>query len=374
MKVVNMAVMKGFDDVATKKPTVMYDNLDRYEDLREQNDNKFSSVSINDSFRSAVFETMPNNYSTLEMAVYTYIKMCKLLTFEGEVFSSDQQGSVMDKLRSLDYISTITPENNAVVCYQFSLMYSKFLSEMGVDSERETETLGAAYGDSHESLKFTIGKHMLSADSVVSILNSDMLKAKENKALTGLVCESLNKGTQKSFSDTFQKVYKKIVLAEMRASKRDAQADFAKVEDASRYIKTDARNVWVPFSERANVFVERLSECPHRGMDAMHFALSLFRSTFTLEEKGAKAGVLIVRENLDEIAQTTAPKMIVSINKNGFDNLETMKYYALSADAKFEQLDSAKLQKDFEAKKLEYLKGEEPRIPGLDKYSTKELD
>ena len=69
-------------------------------------DRVYNKVEINKKIKDLIIQGIPYNYSTLEKAIYIYIKMCQLFTYDREFFSQNQSYS-----KDLSYITTINVSN-----------------------------------------------------------------------------------------------------------------------------------------------------------------------------------------------------------------------------------------------------------------------
>ena len=67
--------------------------------------------------------------------------------------------------------------------------------------------VGEAYGAGHANLEFRSDKFLVSADSVTSILQGDIMQAKLNQPLVGLKCVNRNQQTQQEFKQSLTKMY-----------------------------------------------------------------------------------------------------------------------------------------------------------------------
>lgn len=84
-------------------------------------DTKYKEINLNNELRRAIVEGMPEDATDLEKAIYIYIRMCKLFTYDDEYFAVNQRGEAAKKHKSTDYISSITLENNKIVCFEFNI-------------------------------------------------------------------------------------------------------------------------------------------------------------------------------------------------------------------------------------------------------------
>lgn len=95
-------------------------------------DIKHLTVKLDEQLRQALISDMPNDLTDLEKAVYIYIKMCKVLTYDDEYYALNQKGLASAKHRFVEHVSEINLQNNRVVCYEFNIIYAKLLSELGI--------------------------------------------------------------------------------------------------------------------------------------------------------------------------------------------------------------------------------------------------
>ena len=79
--------------------------------------NSYFDVKIDSDLEQAIIEGMPEDVTELEKAIYIYIKMCKLLTYDDEYYAVNQTGIATVKRRNIDFVSSITLKNNKVVCF-----------------------------------------------------------------------------------------------------------------------------------------------------------------------------------------------------------------------------------------------------------------
>ena len=130
-------------------------------------DVKYKEIKIDSDLEKVIMDGFPYDASELEMAIYIYIKMCKVLTYDEEYYAVNQMGVATEKHRSTSHIALITPQNNQVVCFEFNIIYAKFLNMLGINfASNYKYSVGEAYGDGHANLDFRCGKFLVNADSV----------------------------------------------------------------------------------------------------------------------------------------------------------------------------------------------------------------
>ena len=89
--------------------------------LRFKNYSFFQDIKISPELRKAIFEGMNDNYTVLERAIYIYIKMCKILSYDDEYFVAGEKDAVAQKHIYYSQLSKITPKNSKVVCCEFNI-------------------------------------------------------------------------------------------------------------------------------------------------------------------------------------------------------------------------------------------------------------
>ena len=126
-------------------------------------DTNIAKIKVNEELRREVYHNLPKELDSLEKAIYIYYKLCKMLFYDDE-FAANDKGASSIEHENYEHISTITPENNRVVCYEFNAIYAKFLEELGLNFEtRQYKEEG--FGG-HASLIFRSQKYLVKADSV----------------------------------------------------------------------------------------------------------------------------------------------------------------------------------------------------------------
>ena len=181
----------------------------------ETTDTLYQNVQIDNALENKILSLLPADTTLLEKAIYIYIKMCKLLTYDDEYYAVNQKGYATLKHKNADHVSSISPENNKVVCYEFNLIYTKLLDKLGIHFKSYYKSLvGEEYGSAHVSLDFRVGKFLVMADSVTSILLGDIMQAKLNQPLSGIKCINRNLQTQQEFKESLSRMYQLIASQE----------------------------------------------------------------------------------------------------------------------------------------------------------------
>lgn len=283
----------------------------------ENNDSMLDKIRVNKELEEFILKDMPSEFTTLEKAIYIYIKMCKTFTYDDEYFSVSQKGPLTEKHKDIGYVESITPQNNKVVCFEFDAIYSYFLNKLGINyknfvlcdkgkSTREFEDEYDNYGDGHMFLKFRCGKYFVEADSVTSVLKSDMTLAKLNQSLGGLWCANINEQTELSFQFIMEDVYKKIAEKEPKI----IQNDFLEIESfdevVSQFLEKTDKFVPLSLEDKFDILLRKLNSTKLEGIDAYSYLLQLKKILFSRWEQKDNFQVHIIRNSRENSSETVA--------------------------------------------------------------------
>lgn len=344
-------------------------DLQSLDKLLETLDTKYKEVKLDEGLKHEIISGMPYEATDLEKAIYIYIKMCKVLTYDDEYYAVNQKGVATIKHKNVEYVSTITPENNKVVCFEFNLIYSKILNELGINFKSDYKNmLEDSYGEGHADLEFRSGKFLVQADSVTSILQGDMMQAKLNQKLVGLTCKNRNQQTQQEFRDTITKMYRMIVEQEQKLD------DISKVEHTEtleellyEYSKSTDNLKSIGLNEKLSILVDKVNSKKMVGIDSLSYLLQLRKVLFTNDERKNNIGISVVRNNHpDDIEKVAMACAIISLNPQSFDELpESNLYYYFQPNMQLTQITQEQLQGMFNSGMLEYIEKDDPRIPNI---------
>ena len=173
-------------------------------------DKVYNKIDLDENVKKLITGDMPENITLLEKAIYIYIRMCQVFTYDGEFFSQDQSYK-----KELSYISTISLNNVQLTCFEFSVIYGKLLAEIGINFRsyygqkqkiyelRDLMDDGElSYGQKHAFTEFRVGKYLVDADAMESILEGDLYNAKMSLPLNGIQCLNSNRETQEECHGT----------------------------------------------------------------------------------------------------------------------------------------------------------------------------
>lgn len=343
-----------------------FEALNRYLEIE---DSKYKEAFLNDSLVANIKDGLPNNVSPLEQAIYIYIKMCKILTYDDEYYVFNQEGSIAKKHQNINYITGISPDNNKVVCFEFNLIFSKFLSELGLKfSSDYLGMIGEIYGHGHVKLTFRSGKYLINADSVTSILHGDLVQAKLNQPLVGLKCLNCNKNTVKEFEKMVTNMYSLIVEQEKDFSKSSQVEHIEDIEEIVReYIEVTTNIKEVSLNERLSILIDKVNSLNLVGIDSLSYALQLRKILFTQNERDNNIAVTVIKNNepmeKDKYAEANA---IFTINTEGFTvDKQNNNYFYFRPNQELIPISRQNLQDMFDFGNLEYIDRYNPTIPGI---------
>lgn len=316
-----------------------------------------SKTNLNPELIEAITKDIPANYSTLEKAIFIYIKMCKILSYNDEFFAAKQRGLAAEKHRMIDYIETISPQFPEVVCYEFNAIYAKMLHSLGINFQRECFSWKNKYGDGHENLSFRVGKYIIEADSSRQILTGDLFNAKVGNSIKGLKCRNQNFDTYMDFDEILRKVYKDI--------KKEDKSTFS--EALKEYEElTNAKQVHIPFNTRFDIFLEKIRTSSFNGLNIMSYILRLVNVLFTEEEREHYIDFEIIRDNNpkdeDKIVATCG---IITMNEKGILKDEEHNKYYIYINGELKRILKRTLIRNIITGTLGFIDSEEQYIPGI---------
>lgn len=316
-------------------------------------DKEKDKVKVNERFHDYIMSDM-EGLSLLEKSIYIYIKMCKSFTYDEEFYASGQTGLPTLKHRDINNIEKIDLTNNKIVCYEFNAIYAKFLSELGINYISITRG-GNEYGTGHAYLTYRIGKYLINADSVESIIRGDLFQAKLNLPLNGLVCKNANLDTKSEFSSIVDKVYKRFI-----GYNTSSNISF---EDIKNEYESLCSKRSIPLEERASILINKVNGADLEGVDSLSYIIHLNNLLFTSLEKKKNMVVSLLKHNLGD--DKVGVSVIFTINKSDVNkNSDENKYIYYEPKNKLIEIQKDEILKEMKDGSLSYIKGSVYKIPG----------
>ena len=316
-------------------------------------DKEKDKVKVNERFHDYIMSDM-EGLSLLEKSIYIYIKMCKSFTYDEEFYASGQTGLPTLKHRDINNIEKIDLTNNKIVCYEFNAIYAKFLSELGINYISITRG-GNEYGTGHAYLTYRIGKYLINADSVESIIRGDLFQAKLNLPLNGLVCKNANLDTKSEFSSIVDKVYKRFI--------GDNTSSNISFEDIKNEYESLCSKRSIPLEERVSILINKVNGADLEGVDSLSYIIHLNNLLFTSLEKKKNMVVSLLKHNLED--DRVGVSVIFTINKSDVNkNSDENKYIYYEPKNKLIEIQKDAILKEMKDGSLSYIKGSVYKIPG----------
>lgn len=313
--------------------------------INETHNINSKNIVLNIELENEVLKNIPKNLNKLEKAIYIYLKLCDLLTYDEEFFSLSSEGNINKKHENIKRLETISLENNKVICYEFNAIYSKLLERILVNYETNASYLGT-FGGGHEDLTFKCGKYLVKADSTITtIIYSDIVNVKLGKKLNGIVCLNVNQNTQEEFKKILNKTYE---LFNGMKIKNSNNINFRNLELKYKNIR---ENNDVLLFQKFNYLVKEITENNLVGVDAISYSYQLIKLIFNNEEILNNINFTMVRSNFKKYGLCA----IFTINDE---------YYFYIPKYTFEKISKEMIEILFNFNCLQYI-DQKHKIPGI---------
>ena len=348
-----------------------------FNEYNETNNPLLAKINVNAELKDFILNGMDSNFTDLEKAIYIFIKMCKALTYDNEFFAVNQEGPLAEKHKTVDYIASISLLNNEVVCSEFNAIYAHMLHEFGINYKNFVSTVNGngdhdedefdedfnRYGEGHLFLKFRCGKYLVKADSVTSILQGDLMQAKLNQPLRGLVCENVNKQSQKEFKTIVDKVYNYIAQRESKITKNEPQQVETFEDIVSQFVDMSDKVKPIDINDKIDILIKKVNSTRMVGIDAYSYLLQLRKILFSKEEQKDNIKISIIRNFYGDAAEALA---IISTRTPDETGKMVIKRYMFRPGMALIPIAIENLQENFDNGTMAYIKDDDaPKIPGI---------
>lgn len=326
-------------------------------------DNNLIDTYLNQDLIDEVYKDMPKNYTKLQKSIYTYIKLCKVLTYDSEFYANSQKGFIARMHQNIERLASISSKNPKIVCYEFNQIFAKMLDNL--DINYEVSERYADYGESHTNLTFRVDDYIIFADSVTSILGGDLFNAKINNELVGLECKNKNKQTLKDYNKQYFKVYDDIIENE-----EIKKSDEALFEEFLDMFDTLCEKENVGLIKKISVFEKQSKNIDLPDMEKITYLMRLSKAVFESELKNKQFEVTIVSKKTFEGYQIkNTPALIFSFNDISFKENSNGTYYkVLNEKNQLVNINKQELEKGFSSRLLKHITAgvkDAHSIPGL---------
>ena len=332
----------------------------------ETKDTLFQKIHIDKSLEDAILSGIPVDFNDLEKAIYIYIKMCRIFTYNEEYFTKYFDEDIKRKHKDLSYVDQINLFNNEAVCFEFNIIYAAFLNRLRIKFKSNYKGYDdEIYGEGHVKMEFRWDKFLVRADAVSYMTKSDLTYAKVSQPLIGLVCLNKNKETQEEFEESLNKVYMHILREENVNSKTDIIHIPFFEEILNEFFKIFTKLEDIRFEERISIMVRKANNMHLKGVDYFSYLLQLQKMLFTPLERQENIEICMLANNLDNEDKKSELVAIITINFKGFNNKDLNLYYILKANGILMPLLKEEIEGLLYVKKLEYIDEFLGRIPGV---------
>lgn len=301
------------------------------------------NIILNSEFEDYILGNIPDGLDKLEKAIYIYLELCDLLTYDEEFYALGSQGNILNKKHeNIKRLESISLSNNGVICYEFNAIYSKFLDKISVNYETNA-SYSDIFGGGHEDLVFKYGKYLVKADSTLTtIIYSDIVNVKLGKPLNGLICQNINEKTKEKFQKKLDYVYKIYISKKMNSINFD--------ELIVKYNKVK-NNKNMSLNDKFNCLIDELNKSNLTGVDLVSYAHQLSKIIFDPDELLNNFTFTIVRCKYKEINLCS----VFTLNNE---------YYMYIPRKIFAKITKEVLEDLFECGNMEYT-DDEHIIPGI---------
>ena len=312
------------------------------EAVNETKDNT-TPVGLHPELVKYIFENMRNDYTDLEKAIFVYLKLAKVFTYDDEFYAEQQSDEANAKHSNIARLSTITPTNNSVVCYEVNQIFAQILKLLNINYS--VDYVLGRYGHGHSNLTFKADDFVVKADAVATILGSDMLNVKVHNDISGLTCQNKNAVMKNKFSATLNKVY-----------------DDLKKAEPSRYLEDDSFERWkelltifiedpvdVTIKDKIEIFTKIATKNSLPQTEKIAYLTKIYNRLFS---KDKTTYMTIISQKKDE-AKFRKPTLIITYNeedeitkkidKNQYILLDGEKWTPLTLDSLIQRFSSGEL-------------------------------
>lgn len=320
-----------------------------FENFEKDNSTSFENIEINSKLYEKIISVVKPEYSSVEVAIYIYFKMCDILTYDPEYYVANHLDPIRKKHQDFSHLLEITPINNTVVCYEFIYIYAKILSGYGISCKVDDET---AYGNSHMDMTFKADGFHIHTDPLAGIIYNDMSSAKLNLPLKGLFSINVDSNKMIAFEQLFSNLYANYV---------QEKEDSISFEDALIQYKAECSHVFLTNQERFYLFLQAIKRDDLRGIDYISYQKRVIDYLFSA---CPEVDISFIRKSLyEENEYIFRPLILFSLI------LKTdIYYYAIDTETKeIKKLNLEELKARFSSGEYSYM-SESKDIIGIERF------
>lgn len=352
------------------------ENIELSQLFTQENKYRYESICIDDEFAKRIISSIPENLSQVEKALFVYIRLCKILSYDDEFLLyitkalSKKEMSSMNHAK-IDNLTKINEDNNSIVCWEFVAIYGKILSMIGINSYvYDTEIFGDTpvevvdekeyfeerYGKWHPGFAVSVDGQLFSIS--INAMVGDLSLAKHNYELKEIKSLYEDEEKKKQLKEIINKVYG--IVAEGKEIK---PYDFKKEVDD--YVETIDNLKPITIEEKLEIFFSKIKQSEFLGLEFINDVFLTGGNIFSKKEMDDNCFATIIGKRFLEERKQSIPIIIVTINKKSIEeNPNENEYYILDGIDGLVPISLQQLQERFNIDEFRYFR-EGNRIPGV---------
>lgn len=269
-------------------------------DIGKDGESVIDKVTLSEELRAFLNDGIDKTYSNLEKVVYYYIKLCEVLSYDENYFSSEST-SILSTHESIDNINSLSLNNNQVVKYDFMVAFASILSSLQIAYTLD-QNLMAGLPSSGPMLTFRYGEYLISLNTISVPNQSDLVNVKINDEVINLVCTNKNETTKKKFQELLERIYNDVNI------KRQKDKTF---KESLETYKSAYADKTVSIQERLYVLLLEITRTNLKGIDAIGYEKKIIDNLF-----GDTNKVVVTYLCKEARNNYLTPVTIISVNDN----------------------------------------------------------
>ena len=307
-------------------------------------------IVVNEMLWEEVWSKVPKEFTNLEKAYYIYYELCKIFSFDEEVFINGDESKTSTP-HYIGRLHNINKNDSEILCYEFASIYSKFLEKLGITYKIAG---GKTYGPNHIYVELAYDNYYIIADSTKSIINGDLSLAKRGNELQGFfLLSSHSAKTKDKFKKDLTNVCEYIKKEEQKTQYLTKQNPTA-IEDMTP-------------EEKKEKFFHLIENSFLKSIDEMGYILELQNLFFTSNDK-EKCRTCFIRDNTTtELNKKKSLITIICFYEDNQIDFSKHKYYIYRPGYEIKDIKKEELEEKLLSNKFSYINNGYTltRIPGI---------
>lgn len=345
------------------------------------NEEAFLKAKLNPELEDFILSEMPKNLNKIEISLYLYAKLCMTLNYDPEYSATMRGDGPKQQVHSnIDNISNISLTNTDVICYDFNIIFGKFLEKFDIDFVIKGYTPKSNNFGNHSDIHIKIDQKdcpvELGEDFIYIIFtgHTDMKRMKVNEKLS--VGPNHNQGTEsfhKYFDKTRSKMEKTVKeeLDKEKAKKAKFFEDDEKLQELSnKFLESTPDFIKLDEKEALEMFVKSVKKVDMNRYDASFFIEKIFKNTFS-ESKDKLFTYSILKEQSKKNPEIFNMIAILNITSDNDDF-----FLKITPPNEIQNISKKELQEDFDNGKIDYIEDLFPGkaiLPGIKSKTVEKI-